>query len=209
MESFQKQPCIKSLPSFSVYRKLRLKETDLNEVVKTVEAVLPQYIHGNISVKITLSEKDLKIMAHMALMQEALLNIVKITLDAMPYGGLFSLNTGQVNFENQSIPDGNDDNYGTCAFISLADTGIGLDEKITGRIFDPFFTTKTGTGKGLGLPIAYHIIKEHGGSMKIDSTAGQGTAINVYLPLARPEIVSMNSIPLPAPYCRNLFNNGI
>ena len=183
MESFQKQPQIKSLPAFSIYRNLRLKETDLNEVVRTVENVLPQYMHGNIGIKITLLEKNLKIMADMALMREALTHLVKNAMDAMPDGGIFSLNTGLINFEKRSIPEGNDNNYGPCAFISLADTGTGIDEKIKERIFEPFFTTKTGNGNGLGLPIAYHIIKEHGGSMKVESAPGLGTAINVYLPL--------------------------
>ena len=72
MESFQKQVRIKSLPAFSIYRKLKLKETDLNEVVRIVEGMLPQYVRGNIGVKVTLSEKDLKIMADVALMQKAL-----------------------------------------------------------------------------------------------------------------------------------------
>ena len=209
MESFQKQVPIKSLPAFSIYRKLRLKETDLNDVVRRVEGMLPHYIHGNIGAKVTLSEENLKIMADASLMQEALINLVKNAIDAMPDGGIFSLNTSRVNFQNRSIPQGNDDNFGACAFISLADTGIGIDERIKERIFEPFFTTKTGNGEGLGLPIAYHIIKEHGGSMKVESTPGQGTAINVYLPLARPGIVNMIPIPLPAPYGRNLLNYRI
>jgi signal transduction histidine kinase len=198
VESFEKQVRIKSLPAFSIYQKFRLKQTDLNEVARTVEGVLPQYIHGNIGAKVILSEKDLTIMADIALMREALINLVENAMDAMPDGGMFSLNTSRVNFENRSIPEGKHDNFGECAFISLADTGIGIDEKIKERIFEPFFTTKTGNGKGLGLPIAYHIIKEHGGSMKVESTPGQGTTINVYLPLAKPEIVNTIPIPLPA-----------
>jgi two-component system cell cycle sensor histidine kinase/response regulator CckA len=200
MERFQEQPRIKSLPSFSIYRNLRLKETDLNEVVRTVEGMLPQYMHGNIGVKITLSEEDLKIMADTALIQEALINLVKNAMDAMPGGGIFSLNTNRVNFTNQSIPEGNDDNFGACAFISLVVTGVGIDEKSKERIFEPFFTTKTDNNKRLGFPIAHHIIKEHGGTMKVESTPGQGTVINVYLPLARPEI--MNTIPIPLPASR-------
>ena len=204
MESFQKQPRIKSLPAFSIYRKLKLKEIDLNEVVRTVTGVLPQHVPGNIDTKVILSEKDLKILADMALLREALIHLIENAMDAMPDGGTFMLNTNRVNFENRSIPEDSDDNYGTCAFISLADTGTGIDEKIKERIFEPFFTTKTGTGKGLGLPIAHYIIKEHGGNMKLESTPGQGTAINVYLPLAKPEIMNIIPIPLPAPYDRNL-----
>ena len=124
-------------------------------------------------------------------------------------GGIFSLNTSQVNFENQSVPEGNNDNDGMCAFISFADTGIGIDEIAGEAVPGPFSSTKTGHGRGLGLPIACHIIKEHGGTMKVESTPGRGTAINVYLPLTWPEIVNMIPIPLPAPSGGNLFNNNL
>jgi signal transduction histidine kinase len=143
-------------------------------------------------------------MADKALMQEALINLVKNAMDAMPGGGIFSLNTSRVNFENQSVPEGNNDHYGMCAFISFADTGIGIDEMIREMVLGSIFSTKTGCGRDLGLPIACHIIKEHGGTMKVESTPGHGTAINVYLPLAWPEI----PIPLPAPSGGNLFNNN-
>ena len=195
-QSFQKQIQIKSLPVFSICRKFTLKETDLNEVVRMVEGMLPQYVNGNIGAKVTLSEEDLKIMADIALMQQALINLVKNAVDAMPNGGTFSLNTSRVNFEDESRLNGFNSIAGPCAFVSLADTGVGIDAKTKERIFEPFFTTKTGNGKGLGLPIAYHIIKEHGGSMKVESTPGQGTVISLYLPLAKPERVSMIPIPL-------------
>lgn len=197
IKSFQAQVRITSLPASSVHREFRLKETDLNDIVKGVEAVLPQYMRREIGAKVTLSEKDLRIMADTVLMQEALIHLVKNAIDAMPEGGTFSLNTSRVNFEN-TIPEGSDDSFGPCAFISLTDTGTGIDEKTKERIFEPFFTTKRGNSKGLGLPMAYRIIKEHGGSMKVDSTPGQGTAITVYLPLTRPEIANVVQIPLGA-----------
>jgi signal transduction histidine kinase len=197
-KSFQTQVPAKSLPAFSVHREFRLKETDLNDIVRTVEEMLPQYMRGDIGAKVTLSEKDLRIMADTVLMQEALVHLVKNAIDAMPEGGTFSLNTSRLTFEN-TIPGSSNGGFGPCAFISLTDTGIGIDDKIKERIFEPFFTTKTGTSKGLGLPMAYHIIKQHGGSMKVESTPGQGTAVTVYLPLTRPEMVNMVPIPLPGP----------
>ena len=201
IESFQKQPQIKILPAFSVDGRLRLRETDLNEVVRTVEGVLPQYVNGDIDVTITLLEKNLKIMADMALMKEALTHLVENAMDAMPGYGKFSLTINQVNFEIESLLNGDDSIIGACAFISLADTDIGIDEKIKEKIFEPFFTTKT-DGNGLGLAIAYRIIKQHHGRIKVESQVGQGTEVNIYLPLTKPEIVNMMSIPLGASYGR-------
>ncbi|MCX5806738.1 MAG: ATP-binding protein [Proteobacteria bacterium] len=195
IESFQKQPQIKILPAFNFDPKLRLRETDLNEVVRTVESVLLQYMKEDIDLTITLLEKNLKIMADMALMKEALTHLIKNAMDAMPGGGKFSLSTNQVNFKIESLLDNDNSIVGACAFVSLADTGVGIDEKIKERIFEPFFTTKTNS-KGLGLPMAYRIIKQHQGVIKVESQAGQGTEVNIYLPLTKPEIVNMMTIPL-------------
>jgi len=197
IESFQKQVQIKSIPAFSFDPRLRLRETDLNEVVRTVKSVLPQYVNGDIDLTITLLEKNLKIMADMALMKEALTHLIKNAIDAMPDGGKFSLSTNQVNFEIESLLDGDNSVMGACAFIRLTDTGVGIDEKIKEKIFEPFFTTKT-NGKGLGLPIAYRIIKQHHGRIIIESQMGQGTEVNIYLPLTKPKMVNMISIPLGA-----------
>jgi signal transduction histidine kinase len=196
--SFQKQFQIKVLPAFSVDEKVRLRETDLNEVARRVESVLPQYVNGDIDVTITLLEKNLRIMADMTLMTEALTHLIKNAMDAMPGGGKFSLTTNRVNFEIKSLLDGDKSILGACAFISLTDTGVGIDEKIKEKIFEPFFTTKT-NGEGLGLPIAYRIIRQHQGRIKVESRVGEGTEVNIYLPLTKPEMVNMMSIPLGGP----------
>ena len=199
IESFQKQPRVKVLPAFNFDPRLRLRETDLNEVARKAESMLPQYVNGDIDVTITLLEKNLHIMADRALMAEALTHLIKNAVDAMPDGGKFSLSTNQVNFEIESLLDGDDYIMGICASIRLTDTGIGIDEKIREKIFEPFFTTKT-DGNGLGLAIAYRIIKQHHGTIEIESQVEQGTEVNIYLPLTRPEMVSMMSIPLGASY---------
>ena len=84
IENFQRQSHIKILPAFGVDGRFRLRETDLNEVVRTVEGVLPQYVNGDIDVTITLLEKNLKIMADMALMRETLTHLIETAMDAVP-----------------------------------------------------------------------------------------------------------------------------
>jgi two-component system cell cycle sensor histidine kinase/response regulator CckA len=196
--SLQRQPQIKILPAFGVNQRLRLREADIDEVVKTVQGVLPQHVDGGLDVTITLLEKNLKIMADMALMKEALTHLVRSAMDAMPGNDKFSLTINQANSEIESLLNGDDSIIGACAFISLAGGGtdVGIDEKIKERIFEPFFTTKT-DGNGLGLAIAYRIIKQHRGSgrIKAESQVGQGTEVNIYLPLTKSEIVNMMSIP--------------
>ena len=193
--SVQKQPQIKILPALSITERSRLREADIDEVVKTVQGVLPQHVDGNVDVTITILEKNLKIMADMALMKEALTDLVRNAMDAMPRYGKFSLTINQVNFEIESLLNADDSLIGACDFISFAGTDVGVDEKIKEKIFEPFFITKT-TGNGLGLAIAYRIIKRHhDGRMKAESRVGQGIEVNIYLPLTKLEVVNMMSIP--------------
>ena len=194
--SLQKQPQIRILPVLSVNERLRSRGADIGEVVRTVKGVLPQHVEGNIEVTITLLEENL-IMADMALMKEALTDLVRNAMDAMSGYGKFSLTINQVNFEIESLLNADDSIIGACDFISLAEGGtdIGVDKKMKEKLFEPFFTTRT-VGNGLGLAIAYRIIKRHhGGRIKAESRVGQGTEVNIYLPLTKLEMVKMMSIP--------------
>ncbi|GGG04448.1 ATP-binding protein [Paenibacillus abyssi] len=68
------------------------------------------------------------------------------------------------------------------AIITIRDNGKGMDRNTMNRLFDPFFTTKA-SGTGLGLAVSYRIIRNHGGFIKLDSSIGEGTEFNIYLPL--------------------------
>ena len=193
--SIQRQPQIRIIPAFSVNERLRVREADIDEVVKTVQGVVPRHVDGDIDITITLL-KNLKIIADMALMKEALTHLVRNAMDAMPRYGKFSLTINQANFEIESLLNADDPIIGACDFISLAGGGadVGVDEKIKEKLFEPFFTTKT-VGNGLGLAIAYRIIRQHRGRIKAESRVRQGTEVNIYLPLTKVELVNMMSIP--------------
>ena len=192
--NLQQQPQVKILPVLNVNERLRSREADIDEVVRTVKGVLPQHVDGNIDVTITLLEKNL-ITADTALMKEALAQLVMNAMDAMSGYATFSLTINHANFEIESLLNADDSIIGACDFISLAGTDVGVDEKIKEKIFEPFFITKT-TGNGLGLAIAYRIIKRHrDGRIKAESRVGPGIEVNIYLPLTKFEIVNMMSIP--------------
>ncbi len=174
-------------------RQKRQLRTDLNEIASMVRGLLPQYVNWDIDITITLLEKNLKIMADMALMKEGLTHLIKNTMNGLPGGGNFSLNTNQVSCEVETLLDGFNFIAGACAFIYLADTAVDLHEKTGERICEPFFTIKTNNGKSLGLPIAYRIIKE---PKRYSRGATQWGEANIYLPLNRQEIVNMMSIPI-------------
>lgn len=100
-------------------------------------------------------------------MRQAILNILKNSIEALSYGGKIIVRTGK---ENNKV------------FISIKDNGGGIDDNIKEKIFDPFFTTKKG-GTGLGLPIVQQIITEHKGEISVSSKKGEGTQFVIYLPL--------------------------
>jgi two-component system, NtrC family, sensor kinase len=70
--------------------------------------------------------------------------------------------------------------------VEIEDNGEGIAEENLGRVFNPFFTTRpVGTGTGMGLSVAYTIVRRHGGRIEIASARGRGTTVRVTLPLAR------------------------
>src|SRR5262249_22603720 len=83
--------------------------------------------------------------------------------------------------------------------VTVADQGAGMSEAVRHRIFEPFFTTKEiGQGTGLGLPLAYSIVREHGGRMDVQSSPGAGTMVVVELPLHQsPPLVSTSDSEFP------------
>jgi signal transduction histidine kinase len=109
-----------------------------------------------------------------AMIDRAVTNIVLNAVQAMPDGGLFTVETKAVG----SGPD-------HAITIGFSDTGMGIDSERMANIFTPFFTTKT-KGTGLGLAIVQKIIDTHGGRIHVDSSNGQGTTFTVWLPVSSP-----------------------
>ena len=70
--------------------------------------------------------------------------------------------------------------------LAVEDTGAGMSAEVLDRIFEPFFTTKF-QGRGMGMAAVYGIVQNHGGDISIESEAGQGTVVKVYLPAADQE----------------------
>jgi signal transduction histidine kinase len=101
-------------------------------------------------------------------MEQVIINILSNAKDAMPEGGNISISTEQRADEVR---------------IRISDTGTGIPPENLSRVFDPFFTTKeTGTGTGLGLSICYGIVKQHRGTIEINSIVEKGTTVTVHLP---------------------------
>ncbi|MEW5921675.1 MAG: PAS domain S-box protein [Bacillota bacterium] len=110
-------------------------------------------------------------------------NIIINAIQAMPHGGNIWVKAENIYINNEHLynehimptPEGN------YVSISITDEGMGIPEQLKQKIFDPFFTTKP-RGSGLGLATAYSIIKNHQGTIKVESEVGVGTTFHIFLP---------------------------
>jgi len=118
-------------------------------------------------------------------MRAVIRNVVENAVEAMPDGG-----TLKIKAENLRIEETEQNSHlplkpGDYARISIQDQGKGIPEEHMDKIYDPYFSSKemgVQKGMGLGLTTAYAIIKQHGGHIRIDSSLGAGTTVNIYLP---------------------------
>jgi len=143
-------------------------------------------------------------------MEQVLLNIYKNALQAMPEGGIItiacrSLGAGGHRREGSCNPPSTasceqsaaqmmqQEPYTQWVELVVSDTGSGMASDQLAQIFQPFYTTKA-HGIGLGLPITRRLIEDHGGSLRVESQLGYGTAITIHLPVLSEEMVEENEM---------------
>jgi len=147
---------------------LQRRATNLNAVVdRMIEFFEPMATSRGIALRKVVGLDPLVCPVDEKHLSQALLNLVVNAKDAMPHGGTLTFETGQ---------------EGAWAVVSVADTGIGIAPEDRERIFKPFFSNKA-SGTGLGLSLTQRIVQEHGGSLGVTSTVGQGTTFVMRLPL--------------------------
>ena len=154
---------------------------NLNDVVSEMRDWLQRTIGDDIEINLDLDPKLASVSVDMAQMQQAVLNLVVNARDAMPSGGRLTIATE--NQQASASPEGQ-------VRLTVTDTGHGMDEATKDRVFEPFFTTKDpGKGTGLGLATTYGIIQQCGGTIRCESSLGNGTLFEILLPatLDRPE----------------------
>jgi two-component system cell cycle sensor histidine kinase/response regulator CckA len=112
------------------------------------------------------------------------MNLAVNSRDAMPNGGSLTISTREV-----TVSEGSEEQYdlnapGKYVLITVSDTGTGIDMSSMERIFESFYTTEdVDKGTGHGLSVVHGIIKQHDGSILVNSEPGQGTTFDIYLPL--------------------------
>jgi CheY-like chemotaxis protein len=158
----------------------------LNDIVKRAETLIIRLISEDITFNTVLKDEELSVMADGGQIEQVLMNLATNACDAMPQGGVLTMETGLVEIDSNYIKTYGYGEPGMYAFLSVSDTGEGMDEQTKEKLFEPFFTTKdVGKGTGLGLSIVYGIIKQHNGYINVYSDLGKGTTFRIYLPIIK------------------------
>lgn len=178
----------RGLLAFSRKQILHVRAIELRDVVNGVRNMLRRLIPEDIDFRVKTAAMDLVVMADKGQIEQVLMNLVTNARDAMPAGGVLTLESGLEFIDEGFVKRNGFGLPGRYARLMVHDTGHGMDEETREKIFDPFFTTKdVGKGTGLGLSIIYGIVKQHNGFITVDSSLDRGTTFCVYLPLADQE----------------------
>jgi signal transduction histidine kinase len=157
------------------------------------------HIPEHIKIRTELERDELPLMADVIRMSEAIAQLVKNAVDAIgTSNGTITVKTEHLHGRDQETGEANEYfSSEDCAALMVADTGGGVEEAIRNRVFEPFFTNRNSCGHiGLGLPLAFLVVKQHNGSILIDSVPGKGTNVKIYLPLSRNDCKRTAVIPL-------------
>ncbi len=150
----------------------KLEDSDVNQVIKgLLDFVKYELEESNVKLEAHLAEALPKIKLDAKYFKQALLNLIKNALYAMPNGGILRVETGRT---------------GDMVYVKIIDNGVGIPKSIIDKIFEPYFTTKD-FGTGLGLTLVYKIVKEHMGEITVESKEGKGTVFTLSFPIPQKE----------------------
>ncbi|MEN3045967.1 MAG: ATP-binding protein [Candidatus Hydrothermales bacterium] len=159
---------IKNLLSFARRPPLKRKKINLKDMIEELSIFFSQELsEKKIELKLILPEEDIIAFVDEDQMREVMENLIRNAIEAMPDGGRLTISLGEKK--------------GGTIFISVEDTGVGIEPSELIHIFEPFYTTKKG-GSGLGLSIVHKILEDHGAKISVESEKGKGTKFLIDLP---------------------------
>ena len=165
------------LLAFSRVQRLEVSPTQVAPLIENMRPMLRNVLGPGIEKRFSLDGDKMAVMADPTQLEVAVLNLAINARDAMPEGGVLTFATRTVDIAGD--PELDDGRY---VELTISDTGIGMAQEIAARAFEPFFTTKeVGKGTGLGLSMVYGMARQSGGTARIDSAPGEGTAVKIYL----------------------------
>jgi PAS domain S-box-containing protein len=172
--------------AFARKQALDPKATDVNALLSGMDGLLRRTLGEHIDIQSVRGEALWEAMVDAPQLESALLNLCINARDAMPRGGLLTIETRNATLDEDYTAHNSEAASGEYVMLAVSDTGTGMAPDTMAQVFEPFFTTKdVGKGSGLGLSMIYGFLKQSRGHVKLYSELGQGTTAKLYLPRAQ------------------------
>jgi PAS domain S-box-containing protein len=189
------------LLAFGRRQPLAPKPIDVGQLMEGFSDLLRRSIGESIELKTLVASGRNMALVDGSQLQNAVLNLALNARDAMPRGGMLTIEVSRVRLDADYAQMYSEVRIGDYIIIAVTDTGVGMTDEVKLRAFEPFFTTKeVGAGSGLGLSMVYGFVKQSGGHIQIYSEPGQGTSIRIFLPVIHEEQETVDpDAGVPAP----------
>jgi PAS domain S-box-containing protein len=172
------------LLAFSRTQPLDPKRIEPNLLVAGMADLLRQTLGERVAIETVLGPGASPVFVDPNQLETAIVNLAVNGRDAMPQGGVLTIETGHATLDTDQARQHPNVHPGDYTTIAVIDNGTGMTEEIRAKAFDPFFTTKApGQGTGLGLSQVFGFIKQSRGHVSIDSAPGRGTTVRLFLPV--------------------------
>ncbi len=161
------------------------RSVDINKVAEEAVGLLQQSVNASLQLVLKTGAEHAIVRGEPGLLVNAVLNLGINARDAMPDGGLLTVTTSAAELDAAACATlGGGLRPGPHVLVAVADTGTGITPELRERIFEPFFSTKAATaGTGLGLAIVYGTVRDHRGTIRVESNPGRGSIFTIYLPV--------------------------
>ncbi len=175
----------RQLLAFSRRQMLSPRRLDIGVLVMGMVGLLQRTLTASVELKVDIDQDLPPCYADPAQVENAILNLAINARDAMPQGGKLSIAACEFVVRAEDGPAAAAEvSPGRYLMISVSDTGMGMTPEVLERAAEPFFTTKdVGKGSGLGLSMVYGVARQSGGFFWLESTAGRGTTVRIFLPI--------------------------
>jgi PAS domain S-box-containing protein len=185
----------RQLLTFARKNNVQFRPVVLNDIIEETLHLFEHSTDKTISVKNILTTETCLVNGDDGQIQQSLLNLLINARDAMPDGGLVSVQSEKINFDTRTDGAIGESRTGEYVAISVTDHGMGMERQTQKRIFEPFFTTKDqGKGTGLGLAVVYGVVNSHNGFITVQSEPGIGSQFTLYFPLLKESDRTIHSL---------------